>query len=172
MFNLFGHTTYSFLDLSGVICHPKVNSYVFTGQGVGRVSVTMEEDKTFHDIGVDGTVIIGKIPGGAGKLTIDCQQTSNIHKWLLFTYQFLIKEDAKEWGRITAFLRNLNDGTQHTLKGMSFERIPEKSYQAEGQMVTWVLWAADIDSFAPDPSGAGQLSALAKRWISRFKQEE
>jgi len=71
-------------------------------------------------------------------------------------------------GQDDGFLRNLNDGTTHTLRGLSFERIPEKSYQAEGQMVVWVLWAADIDSFAPNPSGAGQLSALAKRWISRF----
>jgi hypothetical protein len=80
----------------------------------------------------------------------------------------LIKADAKEWGRMTAYLRNLNDGTTHTLRGLSYERIPEKSYQAEGQMVVWVLWAADIESLAPNPSGAGQLSALAKRWLSRF----
>lgn len=169
MFGLFDHTVYSFLDLSGVISHPAVGtSYTFTGQGVGRVVVSMEEDKTFHEIGVDGTVILGKIPGGAGKLTIECQQTSNIHKWLLYVYQFLIKKDAKEWGRMTAYLRNLNDKTEHTLRGLSYERIPEKSYQAEGQMVVWVLWAADIDSFSPNPSGAGQLSALAKRWLSRF----
>ena len=81
MFGLFDHTVYSFLDLSGVISHPAVGtSYTFTGQGVGRVVVSMEEDKTFHEIGVDGTVILGKIPGNAGKLTIECQQTSNIHK--------------------------------------------------------------------------------------------
>ena len=126
MFGLFDHTVYSFLDLSGVISHPAVGtSYTFTGQGVGRVVVSMEEDKTFHEIGVDGTVILGKIPGGAGKLTIECQQTSNIHKWLLYVYQFLIKADAKEWGRMAAYLRNLNDGTTHTLRGLSYERIPE-----------------------------------------------
>jgi len=103
MFGLFDHTVYSFLDLSGALYHPKVSSYTFTGQGVGRVVVSMEEDKTFHEIGMDGTVILGKVPGAAGKLTIECQQTSNVHKWLLYTYQFLIKEDAKEWGRMTAF---------------------------------------------------------------------
>jgi len=168
MFGLFDHTVYSFLDLSGVIYHPAVGSYNFTGQGVGRVVVDMQEDKTFHEIGVEGTVILGKIPGNAGKLIIECQQTSNIHKWLLYVYQFLIQANAKEWGRMTAFLRNLNDETKHTLNGLSYEKIPEKSYQAEGQMVTWVLRAADIDSFAPNPSGAGQFSALAKRWLSRF----
>ncbi len=168
MFGLFDHTVYSFLDLSGVIYHPAVGSYNFTGQGVGRVVVDMQEDKTFHEIGVEGTVILGKIPGNAGKLIIECQQTSNIHKWLLYVYQFLIQANAKEWGRMTAFLRNLNDETNHTLNGLSYEKIPEKSYQTEGQMVTWVLWAADIDSFAPNPSGAGQFSALAKRWLSRF----
>lgn len=174
MFGLFDHTFYSFLDLTGVLYHPLTSSYAFTGQGVGSVTVTMDSEKTFHEIGVDGVVIMGKIPSSSGKLIIECQQTSNVHKWLLYTYQTINtgipSVKVKEWGRMTSLLRNLKDGTTHILKGVSFEKIPDKLYTAEGQMVTWVLWAASVDSSAPNPSGAGQLSALQKRWLGRFQE--
>ncbi len=165
MFGLFDHTVYSFLDLSGVLSHPHVGSFVFTGQGVGQVVITMDGDKTIHEIGVDGTVVLAKVPGHAGKITIECQQTSNVHKWLLYAYQRINMDNVEEWGRMTALLRNITDKTSHTLKGLSFDRIPEKRYGPEGQMIEWVLFAADIDSTAPNETGAGGLSALAKQFL-------
>lgn len=176
MAGLLDFTTYSFLDLSGAIYHPNTGSYVFTGQGVGRIVISMSSEKTYHEFGVDGSVIVGRIPTESGKIVLDCQQTSNIHKWLLSTYQSLmITEEGnstatvKLWAALTGYLRSLKDGTSHKLAGVSFEKVPDKVYAAEGQIVSWVLWAAEIESFAPNPSGAGQLSALAKQWRSRFE---
>lgn len=158
------HTTYSFLDLTGVIAYPFA-SYVFTGQGVGEVTIQMSGEKTGHEISTTGDVIIYKIPGNNGKLIISCQQTSNIHKFLLATYQQLYYSTAKEWGMMFAMLRNIHDGTEHFFKGLSFDTLPEKRYGAAGQMVLWVLLAADIRSTAPNPSGAGQMSAIARSFL-------
>jgi hypothetical protein len=34
----------------------------------------------------------------------------------------------------------------HTLTGVSFDKIPDKPYQAAGQKITWKLMAASITS--------------------------
>jgi len=168
MFGLLDQTVYSFLDLSGAIFHPLVDSFPLTGHGLGQITIMMDGSKTVHDFGSNGIVLLSKVDGNSGKLIIDCHQTSNMHKWLLHTFRVLShpEADAKEWGRMAAILRNIADKTEHRLRGMSFEGVPEKRYQAEGQMVSWTLMAADIRSRAPSDTGAGGLSALAKQFIS------
>lgn len=177
MFGLLDQTVYSFLDLSGAIFHPLVGSFPLTGHGLGQITIMMDGSKTVHDFGSNGIVLLSKVDGHSGKLIIDCHQTSNMHKWLLHTFQVLscpdaaadaadAVADAKEWGRMAAILRNIADKTEHNIRGMSFEGVPEKRYQAEGQMVSWTLMAADIRSRAPSNTGAGGLSALAKQFIS------
>ena len=47
---------------------------------------------------------------------------------------------------MAALLRNVTDGTSHMITGLSFMKVPDKSYQAQGQQLTWVLMAADIQS--------------------------
>ena len=50
-------TTYSFLDMAGSLAHPDLGAYVFTGQGVGSVTISMASDKTAHDIAADGAIM-------------------------------------------------------------------------------------------------------------------
>lgn len=140
------HTTYSFTDLAGAIAHESLGAYSFTGEGVGSVVVAMATDKTAHDVAGDGSVMVSKIAGDNGSITINCQQTSNVHKWLLAAYNALKVADVDQWARMGATLRNTGDGTSHVIQGMSFQKIPDKSYQAQGQMVSWVIMAADIQS--------------------------
>jgi hypothetical protein len=142
----FNHTTYSFLDLSGVVAHPGVGAFTFTGEGVGSVSVAMAAEKTAHDLAADGSVMVSKIPGNNGSISISCQQTSNIHKWLLAWYNYLMLADTDKWAQTSALLRNTADGTSHLITGISPQKVPDKSYQAQGQQVQWVLMAADIQS--------------------------
>jgi hypothetical protein len=54
--------------------------------------------------------------------------------------------DTDAWAEMSASLRNTSDGTSHIIVGMSFGKVPDKVYQAEGQMVTWTLWAANIQN--------------------------
>ncbi len=142
------YTTYSFLDLSGALVHPSLGAYIFTGQGVGQVSVAMATERTTHNVGADGVVMVSKVAGHSGQIQIQCQQTSNVHKWLLAAENALYIANTDEWASITATLRNTSDGTSHVVTGMSFGKVPDKVYQAEGQMVTWTLFAANIQSLA------------------------
>ena len=140
------HNTYSFLDLSGALVHPDLGAYIFTGQGTGQVTVTMDTERSAHSVAADGTIMVSKIAGHNGKIQIQCQQTSNVHKWLLAAENALYIADTDAWAEMSASLRNTSDGTSHIIAGMSFGKVPDKVYQAEGQMVTWTLWAANIQN--------------------------
>ncbi len=144
MFDPFDHTVYSFSDLVGVIYHPLMGNYVFTGQGVGQIAIEMDNDMTSHDFGTDGSNIISRISVYSGKMTLQCQQMSNIHNWLMATFNAVKMGDVKEWARMTSMLRRVSDGNETYITGISFERVPVRIYQAEGQMVDWVLWAGNI----------------------------
>ena len=139
-------STYSFLDLSGAVAHPTFGAYTFNGQGVGSVSVSMATDRSSHDIAADGSIMVSKIAGNNGSVTIECQQTSNIHKWLLAWFNFLVISDTSEWAKTTALLRNTSDGSSHVISGISPQKVPDKPYQAQGQRVTWTLLAADVQN--------------------------
>lgn len=53
-------TTYSFTDLVGSIHSDVVGDFIFTGNGVGSVSVSKATERTSHDIAADGSVMISK----------------------------------------------------------------------------------------------------------------
>jgi len=137
-------STYSFTDLNGVIYHPKYDSFRFVGQGIGEAMVSMATDKSVHDVASDGSVMVSKIAGNNGSITINAQQTSELHKFLLGLYNYLIQADTSEWALIGITLRNVVDGTSHVARGVSFQKVPDKPYQAQGQRISWVLMAADI----------------------------
>jgi hypothetical protein len=139
-------TTYSFSDLSGAIAHEKLGAYSFNGQGVGNVTVSMATVRTVHDVAADGSIMVSKMAGDNGTISISCQQTSDIHKWLLWAYNDLINQDTSEWAKMAATLRNVSDGTSHIATGISFSKIPDKAYAAQGAQVVWTLMAADIQS--------------------------
>src|SRR5664280_2930675 len=98
--------TYSFLDLAGVITHPDLGAYTFTGEGVGQVDVSMAEINTVHEVAADGTVMISKIAGNQGTVTVHCQQTSLVHKWLLAWYNALkFTLPTSAWAQTAMLLR-------------------------------------------------------------------
>lgn len=139
-------TTYSFEDLTGFIAHPLVAGYRFNGQGVGEVTVSMATEKSAHDVAADGSVMVSKILGDNGQVSLSCQQTSSLHKWLLAYYNAIKLAPTNQWAAATILLRNASDGTSHMCNGVSPQKIPDKPYQAQGQRVTWVFMCADIQN--------------------------
>jgi len=144
-------TTYSFKDLSGAFTHPLTTPYVFAGKiGLGQITISMSTDKSVHDVSADGSVMISAIPGDHGHVAIEAQQTSDLHAFLLSWYN-LIKTamdagDLTNWATASMTLRNLVDGSVHTITGISPAKIPDKTYAAQGGKITWTLMAADIQS--------------------------
>jgi hypothetical protein len=139
-------TVYSFLDLSGALVHPSFGAFQFTGESVGQLDVAMKTERTVHSIAADGTVMISKVAGNDGTVTIHCQQTSLLNKYLVGLYNYLIAAETSEWAQITAFFRNAADGTSHVVSGASFGKLPDKSYKSQGEMVIWIIMCADIQT--------------------------
>jgi len=142
------HSTYSFLDLAGAISHPffPLGVFQFTGEGVGSITVEMSSERSHHDVAADGSIMISKMAGNNGVITIECQQTSLVHKYLLNLFNYVWQADTNQWAMIAIALRNISDGTSHICTGVSFNKKGAKSYKREGQQVTWTLMAADIAS--------------------------
>jgi hypothetical protein len=145
--------TYSFKDTSGSLTNPVLLSpIVFAGEiGMGQFTITMHTERTTLDTAADGTVMPSYIAGDSGDVTIEIQQTSQLHQELLSLYNLLkIAADSgnvSSWAASQLTLRNLVDGSQHILSGVSFSKIPPKTYASQGGKINWQLMACDIQNY-------------------------
>jgi len=144
-------TVYSFKDLTGAFTHSLAGAFILNGQiGMGQVVIHMATEKTAQDTAADGTVQISAIAGDSGTIAIECQQTSDLHKFLLIWANIvktaLNNNDISAFATASILLRNVVDGSGHTVSGISPQNIPDKTYASQGGKVNWVLMAADIQS--------------------------
>lgn len=137
--------TYSFQDCILNLAFPAA-SMVITGKGVGEVSVSMSQERSAIEAAADGNVMISKIAGNHGVLTLALQQTSDAHKFLLQQYNALVNRPPSIWAQAAGIMRCLSDNTTHTFSGMCFQKLGDKGYQKQGQNVQWVLLCGDIQS--------------------------
>jgi hypothetical protein len=142
-------TTYSFAEVTTIVLHPAFGQFVASGAGIGSITTTMTNDRTTHDVSADGQVMVSKIKSRNGGHALAIQQTSDFNKWLLRLYNFLDNAPSNFWAGITVIQRAPGMGEMITSTGVSFQKLPDKPYQAQGQQITWQLMAADIqqDSF-------------------------
>lgn len=148
--------TYSFKDTSGSLTNPVLggSAIVFAGeQGMGQFVVSMHTERTTHDVAADGTVMPSYIAGDNGAMTIEIQQTSALHAALLTLYNILKTAadhgDVTNWASTNVSLRNVVDGSQHLLTGVSFSKIPDKTYASQGGKLSWQLMAANVVNQTP-----------------------
>lgn len=142
---------YSFKDSSGAFTHPLAGTFSFFGQiGIGQFTVEMTTEKSTDDVAADGNVMVSAIAGDNGHVTIEVQQTSSLHSFLLNWYNQLLlllnQGDVVNWATAQLTLRNLVDGSQHICNGVHPSRIPPKTYAAQGGKITWTLMCADIQN--------------------------
>lgn len=143
--------TYSFKSLTGVLTNSVFGvSIPLTGGniGVGSFTIRMTTARTTHDVGADGTVMPSYIAGDNGEVDIQVQETSTIHSELLSLYNQCVlaanNDDVSGWAATSISFTLLIDGSTHTLTGVSFDKIPDKPYEAAGQKMTWKLLAANV----------------------------
>jgi len=142
-------TIYSFKDLSGSFSHPLVGAYPLNGGniGLGQITVVMTTEKSIIDIAADGSTMISYIAGDNGTVTIEVQQTSIFHDFLLQWYNSIKTNadlgDVSLWASASITLRNIVDGTMHTLLGVAPTKIPDKVYAAQGGKITWNMLVAE-----------------------------
>lgn len=146
-----GQTTYSFKDTTGAFVDPDAGAFSFAGNiGMGEFSIEMSTDKTEHSVSADGSVMVSAIAGDNGVIRIQVQQTSPLNVFLLNWYNtkktLMLQQNLITWTGATLTLRNILDGSQHVAIGISPNKLPTKTYAARGQMITWDLPAADIQT--------------------------
>lgn len=117
-------TTYSFTDLAGSISHPTLGFYLFDGTGVGSVTISKANDRTAQDVAADGSVMVSKICGNNGSVTIEMQQTSPLHKWLETWFNALVQLPTSEWASTSITLRNTATGTSISAPAYHLKKSP------------------------------------------------
>lgn len=144
-------TTYSFKDLTGVLSNPLLGTpiqLVGGNIGLGEITIRMLTERTDLLTGTDGVVMVTYVPGSSGEVTIQMQQTSQLHHDLLDLYNTLQaaadEGDVSNWAATVINLRTILDGSGHLLSGVGFQKITDKPYAARGQNVTWTFLAADV----------------------------
>ena len=143
--------TYSFKDTTGSLTNPVLGSspIVFAGEiGAGEFVIVMDTERTAHETSADSTVMPSYVAGDAGRITIRMLQTSFLHGALLTLYNILKSEadagNSSNWAASQLSLRNIVTQLQHICSGLSFSKIPDYPYAAQGQYVTWTLMACNI----------------------------
>lgn len=136
--------TYSFEDVTCSFQHGSVGAASSTGQGLGSISIAMATEKTVHDTAADGVVMISKIAGKNGTISISMQQTSELHKYLVRWYNYIDIANASEWAAMVLTIKSNYLGEVTTCTGVSPQKLADRPYQAQGQHVTWNLMAAEI----------------------------
>lgn len=135
--------TYSFTDCSLILSHPSLGMLTLTGKGLGSVSINMTGDRTTMDVAADGRVMTSKIKDRRATAAVQIQQTSEANKDLLKWYNYLESAPASEWAQASGIFNSPQTGEQFVLNEVAFQKLPDRSYQAQGQMQTWNLMIAD-----------------------------
>ena len=135
---------YDFSQCKLVLRHDSLGILTITGEGVGTCTVSMTGDRTTMDVAADGTVMTSKIKDRRGTLGIQLQQTAEANLTLLRWYNYLEGAHASEWDKITGSLTAPNTGEQYSLTRGAFQKLPDRSYAAQGALQTWNLMFADV----------------------------
>ena len=141
------YDVYSFNDVSCSFSHPNVGSKSTTGAGTGSIATSQATAKTIHEVAADGRVLISKVAGDNGTIVVSIQQTSEIHQWLLKNwYNYINGSNAStaDWAAMVVTINDKNSNLVITATGVSPEKVADIPYQAQGQMVSWNLMAAEI----------------------------
>lgn len=138
------YKTYSFSDVSAVIAHPGFGQFIATGEGLGSITSEMTTERTIHDLAADGSVMVSKVKGRNGTVSLAIQQTSTLHQWLTRLYNYLETASTSQWAGISIIIRTPAMSELETCTGVSFGKQPSNPRQAQGQNITWALMAADV----------------------------
>lgn len=138
------HSTYSFTDINATISHPDYGSYTIQGEGIGDMTISKLTDRSVHDVASDGGIMVSKIHGNNGNVTINAQQTSSLHNFLQGMYNYLWSADTDKWAQISLTVVAPKMQKTYYCTGGSFVKEPDEQFQSQGQRVAWGILFVDI----------------------------
>ena len=95
-------------------------------------------------IAADGTVMPSKIAGKNGTISLEIQQISELHKWLMKWNNYIETAGTDEWCGMTITIKSSSLGDMTVCIGVSPEKLPDRLYKAQGSQITWQLMATKI----------------------------
>jgi hypothetical protein len=142
---------YSFRDAQVTMTDPDVGEFVFSGQqGINQFIVTMATERTVLATAADAAIMGSAIPGSSGAFHVECQQTSDIYDYLLTWHNAKVTRqllgDVSTWFAMKISVRDATTQRGHVLTGVAPSKIPDYPRGVQGQNVTWVLPAADVQN--------------------------
>ena len=137
-------STYSFTDVNATINCPGYGSFSIQGEGIGDMTVSKTTDRSVHDVASDGSVMVSKIAGNNGSVSINAQQTSALHRFLQGMFNYCWQEDTSVWTTISMTIEAPKMGKTYYCSGGSFGKEPDEPLQSQGQRVAWQILFADI----------------------------
>lgn len=149
--------TYSFSDINAVLKFPGFSDYIINGTGIGEISITYPNDNTAHALAADGRVMPTKIKADNRDFSIMIQQTSPLHAWLTNAFNWLMAQGPEYWAA-GQFTISPNTGGVEVLKGVSFRKRADQTFQQQGQNFTWNFMATNSDSVGSAKSAITQLA--------------
>lgn len=137
-------STYSFTDVNATINCPGYGSFSIQGEGIGDMTVSKATDRSVHDVASDGAVMVSKIAGNNGTVSINAQQTSALHKFLQGLFNYCWQADTSVWTTISMTVEAPKMGKTYYCSGGSCVKEPDEPLQSQGQRVSWQILFADI----------------------------
>lgn len=142
------YRVYSFNDIAVSFNHPVVGSYSAIGEGIGDITIQYAADRTTHEVGADGYVMISKIKNRTGQINLNVLQVSGLNDYLQRWWRYIETAPASDYADMVITLRGINGGDNTVLTGVAPKKPADRPYQAQGQTVSWELMAADVDMTA------------------------
>lgn len=127
--------------------HPLVGLKTINGEGIGEVNISYATDNTDHNLAADGVVMVSKVKADNGTVSLQIQQVSDLHQWLLGYFNTVYQSTSDQWalGYLNISSANGYGNTLH-ITGLSNTKRSDQPFQQQGQMVTWNFMATAIDS--------------------------
>jgi len=145
------HSIYSFPDVHAVLSRPNTAPFVLSGEGIGDFTVEKSRERSAYNLAADGCIMTSKMEGNDGYITINCQQSSSLNKYLQSAFNALWIAETDDWCGMGIEINASKMGVKHVCTRGSFEKEADRSYQREGQMVTWRIHFDDITTTDLNP---------------------
>ena len=134
---------YSFVSVSASIVGPGI-SQIVTGAAREGYTIRMDDDKSTHTVGADGSGMHSMRASQAGTITFRLLKTSAMNKVFSDMYAYQTASPAL-FGRNTISVGDKNLGDQVTATGCGIVKFTDLSYGDEGGMNEWAFKSTYID---------------------------
>lgn len=138
-------SVYAFSDVNAVITHQSYGQYSINGTGIGNITVAQSNEQVVNEVAADGTVMTSKLKNFIGTAAVSCQQNSPLNVWLNGLYNYLKTAPTGQFAGANMLVKSNATNEQIYAEGLTPSKLPDKVYEAQGQMAVWNFLSTKIE---------------------------